>query len=326
MARSSFLVDFFPAHWLRRLFPRYQIAPPARIQRFHLRNIYILPGKAGVGLVGIVLLTLVAAINFQNSLIYMVSFWLAGLLIIHVMYSYRNLNGLQIELLGVEPCFAGQHCMVSLKASGRASMESIYIGWKAQEHSLIDLYESAGQIVSVSYPTLKRGWLTPPRLEVSTHFPAGLTRAWGYARLDIRVLVYPAPHLMAERKSSTPSGGVVEDGNDLSVGVSDFSGMRAYQPGDSPRRIHWAKYAQTGKVYSKEFVDYEQHDLWLDWTDLASGTIEQRLSHLCARVLELSVCQQGFGLRIPGNTIQPGRGDAHRAACLSALALYTGAI
>jgi len=101
--------------------------------------------------------------------------------------------------------------------------------------------------------------------------------------------------------------------------------MRAYQHGDSPRRIHWAKYAQTGKVYCKEFVDYEQHDLWLDWADLVSGSVEQRLSHLCARILELSTRQQGFGMRIPGNTIQPGRGDAHRAACLSALALYSGA-
>lgn len=325
MPRSSFLVDFFPTPLLRRLFPRYKPAPPARTQRFHLRNIYIMPGKAGLGLIGIVLLTLVAAINFQNSLIYMVSFWLAGLLVIHVMYSYRNLNGLQIELLGVEPCFAGQYCTVSLKASGQGNTDSVYIGWKAQQHSLIDLCDSDNQVVTVSYPTLKRGWLRPPRLEVTTHFPAGLTRAWGYARLDVRVLVYPAPHLLADSKNNMPAGGVAEDGNELSAGVSDFSGMRSYQPGDSPRRIHWAKYAQTGKVYSKQFVDYEQHDLWLDWADLHTGTVEQRLSHLCARVLELSARQQGFGLRIPGNTLPPGRGDAHRAACLRALALYSGA-
>jgi len=323
--RSSFLVDFFPAHILRRLFPGYRAAPPARIQRFHLRNIYILPGRAGLGLIGIVLLTLLAAINFQNSLIYMVSFWLAGLLLIHVMYSFRNLNGLQIELLGVEPCFAGQRCQVSLKARGQRNKESIYIGWKTQQHSLIDLCDSDSQVVSVSYPTLKRGWLTPPRLEVSSRFPAGLIRAWGYAHLDIQALVYPAPHFIADSKRNSPTGGLAEDGNQLRAGVSDFSGMRAYQPGDSPRRIHWAKYAQTGKVYSKEFVDYEQHDVWLDWADLVSGTIEQRLSHLCARVLDLSAQQQGFGLRIPGSTLQPGQGDAHRAACLSALALYSEA-
>jgi uncharacterized protein (DUF58 family) len=29
-----------------------------------------------------------------------------------------------------------------------------------------------------------------------------------------------------------------------------------------------------------------------------------------------------YGLRIPGNEITPGRGDAQRAECLQALALY----
>jgi uncharacterized protein (DUF58 family) len=60
--------------------------------------------------------------------------------------------------------------------------------------------------------------------------------------------------------------------------VNDFSGMRTYQPGDSPRRIHWANYARTGKLHSKIFVDYQSHDHWLTWEGLPSGSDEQRLS------------------------------------------------
>jgi len=100
--------------------------------------------------------------------------------------------------------------------------------------------------------------------------------------------------------------------------------MRAYQAGESFRRIHWAKFARTGKLYSKIFVDYQSHEHWLVWEELLTGSVEQRLSHLCARVLELDSRQQSFGLRIPGKTIGPGSGEAHRVACLTALALYSG--
>jgi uncharacterized protein (DUF58 family) len=29
-----------------------------------------------------------------------------------------------------------------------------------------------------------------------------------------------------------------------------------------------------------------------------------------------------YGVRLPGNEVPPGRGEAHHAACLQALALY----
>lgn len=332
MARSSFVSDILPEHLVKRLFPNHQGVVASKIARFHLRNIYVVPTQAGFGLIGIILLTLVAAINFQNSLIYIVSFWLASLLVINVLYSYRNLSGLQLELLGFEPCFAGQQCLVSLRASGKGDKESIYVGWKQFDLAMLDLVwtderlSDAGSTatleVQVAYPAPDRGRLQPPRLDLFTRYPAGLVVSWAYAHLDIQAIVYPHPQLMDEKHIKGRAHETAEDGRALADGVSDFSGMRVYQEGDSPRRIHWAKYAQTGKLYSKVFVDYEQHDLWLDWAELLSGTIEQRLSHLCARVLQLSEQQQRFGLRLPGKVLPPDKGGAHRAACLTALALY----
>ena len=332
---------------MKRFFPKHRAAAPSKSVRFHLRNIYVIPAQAGFGLIGIILLTLVAAINFQNSLIYVVSFWLASLLLVNVLYSYRNLSGLQLELLGPEPCFAGQQCLVSLRASGKGDKESIYVGWKEIDLAMIDLavvdtrgvdtpgvdkrgldlrWDDASTEGSldfqVAYPAPSRGRLKPPRLELFTRYPAGLVISWAYARLDIQAIVYPHPQLMDDNRIAGAADESAEDGRELVNGVSDFSGMRPYQEGDSPRRIHWAKYAQTGKLYSKVFVDYQQHDLWLDWASLLSGTIEQRLSHLCARVLQLSEQQQRFGLRLPGKTLLPDTGGAHRAACLTALALY----
>ncbi|MNF17742.1 hypothetical protein D3C80_2214310 [compost metagenome] len=52
------------------------------------------------------------------------------------------------------------------------------------------------------------------------------------------------------------------------------------------------------------------------------GDVETRLSQLCHWVLELSLRQQPFGLRLPGERLPVATGDAHREACLRALALH----
>lgn len=298
---------------------------PVKTIRFHLRNIYIVPTVAGMGLLGIVLLTLIAAINFQNSLIYMVCFWLGSLLVINILYTFRNLSGLELEMMGAEPCFAGQNSLVSLRVSSDRPRESIYVGWKGIDLALFGLHESLSTDIAVSYPAPTRGRLHPPRLDIFTRYPTGLTVAWAYATLDIDAIVYPRPIEMKQSSHSTMAGEQADDGPGIEGGVNDFSGLRTYQPGDSLRRVHWAKFARTGKLHSKVFVDYPGHEHWLVWEDLASGSIEQRLSHLCSKVLELEAKQQSFGLKIPGKTIQPGNGSNHRIACLTALALFPAA-
>ena len=52
------------------------------------------------------------------------------------------------------------------------------------------------------------------------------------------------------------------------------------------------------------------------------GDTEGRLSRLCFWVLQLTLRQQPFGLRLPDAQLAVGLDDAHRDACLRALALY----
>jgi len=50
--------------------------------------------------------------------------------------------------------------------------------------------------------------------------------------------------------------------------------------------------------------------------------VETRLSILAHWVLQAEEFGQGYGLRLPGVRIAPDRGEAHRARCLEALALF----
>ena len=136
-------------------------------------------------------------------------------------------------------------------------------------------------------------------------------------------IVYPAPLLQDSINNGQAMDDDAEQGLEVARGTTDFSGVRKYQAGDSPKHIHWGVYAKTGKVFSKTFVDYASHDLWLEFDALTAiqGT-ETKLSHLCALVLQYHQEQQTYGLKLPDRNIQPASGDAHKNTCLMALALF----
>jgi uncharacterized protein (DUF58 family) len=65
-------------------------------------------------------------------------------------------------------------------------------------------------------------------------------------------------------------------------------------------------------------------ELWIDWDEARAADPETRLSMLCHWVLQADRFGQSYGLRLPGVVIAQARGDAHRARCLEALALFPG--
>ena len=76
-------------------------------------------------------------------------------------------------------------------------------------------------------------------------------------------------------------------------------------------------------MLTKQFTGEAAAELWLDERLLPTGLgLEQRLSRLAGWVLAAERAGAHYGLRLSGVEIAPARGDAHRAACLQALALY----
>ena len=63
-------------------------------------------------------------------------------------------------------------------------------------------------------------------------------------------------------------------------------------------------------------------ELWLDWDEARAPDTESRLSVLAQWVIQAERFGQSYGLRIPGTSIPPARGEAHRTRCLEALALF----
>jgi uncharacterized protein (DUF58 family) len=117
-------------------------------------------------------------------------------------------------------------------------------------------------------------------------------------------------------------GAVDGDGDGNDPGAEDFKGLKSYQPGDPLQHIAWKAYSRGQGLFTKMFVGEAGATAVLDWNSLSEPDAERKLSRLCDMVLRACRRNLVFGLKLPGKTIEPDRGEAHRQKCLQALALY----
>ena len=312
--------------WLRKRLDRWldKRIPPATDVTLGHKSIFIMPTKAGWMYLAMLVLLLITAINYQNSLVYALTFWLFGLGVAAMLFTYRNLAGLSLQVGHVNPVFAGSVATlpVRVSVSGQRLLQAIGIGYPDNSEIIIDAVPQEDRVFDVSFRAMQRGWLNPGRILIESRFPLGLFRAWSWVRLDFKSVVYPAPEMTEFIFASGEVGDQIPGVPSREVGQQDFQGLRRYQSGDSMKIIAWKQVAQGRGMVSKE-LDHDEGALcWLDWSNLHGTDIETRLSRLTAWVLEAHQRHWRYGLRIPGAECLPDSSDGHRDNCLKKLALY----
>jgi uncharacterized protein (DUF58 family) len=286
------------------------------------RRVYILPTRFGYLFGATLLIIFLGAINYGNSMAFVLTFLLVGVFANALWQTHRNLVDLQISLHPAEPVFAGQVARFPLVLSNPLRRTRYAIGVQRGESAPLYLdVEAASQTRGhLSIPSRRRGRLRPQRLLVFTRFPLGLFHAWSWVTFDTPALVYPRPITApAVRQGSTPEEG--EARRELGTG-DDFSGLRAYQTGESLRQVAWKVFAKEQELLTKQFAGYGREEVWLDWEHFPNEPTEMRLSRLCRQVLDVEAGGLLYGLRLPGMDIKPGAGEHHRERCLEALALF----
>ncbi|AKH21120.1 DUF58 domain-containing protein [Sedimenticola thiotaurini] len=286
------------------------------------QQIYILPTRQGLGFALLLLLMWIGSINYANNLGLLLTFLLAGLGLVAMLHTWRNLLGLQIRPGRCEPVFKGQSARFEILVShtGRDERPGIQLQVAAGEPVADDLPPAGEQAFTLPVRAERRGRLLLPRCTLSTRYPLGLLYAWSYLELEAETLVYPAPGPRS-RLTSQPSYQPSSQG-DKGVGSDDFIGLRGYRPGDSPRQIDWKTEAREQGLQTKQFGGDRADRLWIDWASYPGLETEARLSALCRAVLDAAEQQQAFGLRLPDQELKPARGETQLQAALTALALY----
>jgi uncharacterized protein (DUF58 family) len=302
--------------WLNRR------VPPQKQITLNLRNIFILPSRQGVYFSLLMLLILVAGINYQNSLAHALAFLLMSLFMVSMLHTYRNLSGLVIVAGKASEVFAGDEVdfTVTLSCAEGRQHEALTVYWPGYLEAHADLVNQSVVALKVRTVAAQRGWFDPGRLTIETGFPLGLFRAWALVDLDSRGLVYPRP--LAEE---TPPILAAADSDDFYLRgehSDDFAGVRNYAPGDLVRAVSWKASARLGKLMVKEYASGSGSLRWLDWQHYEGVDEEIRLSHLTFWAKEFSEQGESFGIRMPGVEIQPAAGESHRQKVLRSLALF----
>jgi uncharacterized protein (DUF58 family) len=286
------------------------------------RHIYILPTRQGLLFVVVLICMLIGSINYGLSLGFGLTFLLGGLSVVAMLHTWRNLAHLTISSGKTAPVFAGADANFGLIVSDLNSRCRYAIGLRLGKSEAVfaDIPADGHAEMTMPVRSLHRGWLTPGRLTVFTEFPLGLFHAWSYVNLNHRCLVYPAP--IAARQPPVSGSDGKSGKARTEAGDDDFSGLRAYQHGDSLRRVDWKASAREQGMFSKQFHAASGTTLWLDWALAPALDTESRISQMTRWVMDAHAGGQAYGLRLPGREIAPATGEAQYRKCMEALALF----
>lgn len=312
----------------RERFTRWWQQRLPRTERCELtqRNIYILPTRAGLAFGITLTVMLLASINYQLNLGYVLTFLLTGAGLASIHLTHATLRGLTLHLRPSLPGFAGEPALleVVLESPGRPR-HGISLCCETpmlRGHEVwVDVPAQGQSIARLAFVPQRRGLCPVPLLRIETRFPFGLFRAWTVWRPAAQVLAWPKPERPAV--PLPPAHALV--GEAVMQRTSDggeLEGVRAYRRGDALRRVVWKKAAKTGELVSRETSVPVSQELWLDWPSTAGADAEARLSRLAAWVLLAEQAGALHGLRLPGVELAPGQGDSHRRRALEALALW----
>jgi uncharacterized protein (DUF58 family) len=278
----------------------------------------------GVGLIYalMTLAMLLGSMNYNNNLSFLLTFMMIGLGLVAMHQCQRNLVGLDVHFAGVEPVFAGQPAQFRVAVTNHSKNPRYRIRlYHDSAHSdLHDLEAGESKVFVLPVPTQSRGWVPLDRFGIRTLFPFELFRAWAWLHMDIRGLVYPKPADSVPRPP--PSQMALGHRQHDARGEEDFAGLRRFVSGDSPRNVAWKAYARSGQLLSKRFAGADTSSQWFDFNELSDMHVEQRLSILARWVVDADRTREDYGLRMPELRLAPAHGEAHRGACLEALALH----
>lgn len=303
--------------WAR---PRRPEALPTRLDR---RRIYILPTGFGAFVTALLATMAIGALNYNNNPALLLCLLLVGATLASLLWTQLQLSGLEIRAVHGDPVAAGTPMPLHVHVEAPPGRERrglrVAIGESA---ALLSLDDSGGESM-VTVPTVRRGWLTPPRLRISTTRPLGLARAWSWVWPTARFLVYPAPEAVGP---PLPQGGGDEAQARLNPAGEELHHLRDWRSGDAPRTIAWKASARRDALIVREFERPQGDDLTLDWQGLGTLDAESKIRRLARWVDEAERQAVRYRLQLPGQAvIGPDRGAAHRHACLRALALLPDA-
>jgi len=288
-------------------------------------QLYIVPTLDGLKLLVLNLILLIIGLVYANNYVLLFNFILFCLFIGSMYYTHFNLRNLSLVSTKLNPVHNLEMTNLSLLFKSHSALGHHFIGIKLKHPNLIQPDTSFSFSLKENQTTgkielplqgAKRGVSVLQRIILETYFPFHLFRAFTYFDINLPIIVYPEKKLMDDYK--------VTEVADEKTGNEDDFFLKSFYPGDSLRRIHWKKYAQTGKLFTKQLYTTEELPVLLGFSaeDLTPAQKEKELCSICFGLHELHSAGLHYGLALDKISVEAGHSQQHLQNCLRALAEY----
>ncbi len=314
----------FPSSWQRR----YQRWLDRRIPRnkavqLSQRNLFIFLSRNGLYFLILDALLWVGATNFQNNLIYALSFFLLAVLFVAILQSFANLSGVQLRFVDAEPVFAGEVAYARIELTAASLRQQLVFNWPEQSATSISIYPDKPALLLLPHATQKRGVMQPGRLRLQSVYPLGIVRCWSWLDLDVQILVYPTP-IEADVHLCSRGNDEIGVAVDRVMGGDEYFALKPYTAGESTTRIAWKQFAAGRGLFVREYAEERGGEVMLDFSAMNDPDLELRLSKLCYCARFLYEQGRAFGLSLPNQpVITVDSGEKHLRTVLKALSLFS---
>lgn len=265
-----------------------------------------------------------AGASQSNGAAYLLCFMLASVAIVSIVHTWANLRGVAIEADPIRPVFAGEDLVVKLHA--RSEQHRPRFGLKvrargAAKPAVLGTVPAEGSVAAdLAVRAARRGFFPVVRVQLASNFPLGFFTASRGAVLAQPHFIYPEPAGARPLPVSPAPSQHARDGHRTEG--DDFGGVRAWRTGESQRHIDWKAAARGQPLLVKQWLGDTDETLYFEWEMLADLDTETRLSQLARWIVMAERDGASYGLRLPGFTRAPARGEGHYHACLRALAQF----
>lgn len=306
------------SYWTQWIKKRMRFGNP---QILNSKNVYIIPSGFGWAFGVLVLSLLTGAINYQISMIFLLTFLLAVVGLVSAWEAYVNIKDLTIKFVSVDDAQQGKPAQLTLLIE-MAQKNRFALEFQTGNQSKIRFEKIPSQGLEILLPieTSTRGYFSVPRIIISSQFPFGIFKVWSYICFDEHYYVYPQPI----DPGFWPTPIAQENTSDqFSPGQDELYDLKQVEnPWLEPNRIAW-KIAAKGQGWYLKTMNSSQGEYWLfRLNDLPIGDLETKLQHMSYWLHTAQANGYLYSMEQKNTSPPFGQGEEHLKELLRQLALY----
>ncbi len=283
-------------HWLAK---RFQIE---RSKTLLQKDVLVFVYKQGFLYLVLILITFIAGINYANNLILGFCFLISAILCISFYLTFKQLHGLQLEVLLAEVGQVEQVLTLQLRVKQHSgTTRYLRIQWQDQEQNFY--LDQTQHTIELNFFPQQRGLYSFEPIKIYSTYPLGLVRAWTYVYLKQQVWIAPQAIDWQKEHKNQPTT--------MYDSLDEFKELRAFQQGDSYQNVAWKQVARGQGFFIKMFEAQAHHQhLEIDYQHIPAQSHEEKLSYMMGLVQQCEQLGDDYALILPQARLESGQGAA----------------